>query len=419
MTDLFAAAVEAGQMTEEERPRPGPYVLPTMEEVRRVPWNGLHAIGSFSGCGGSSLGMKMAGWSILSAIEFIPAAAATYRANFADTPVWERDIRQVTAEDLLEAERMEPGDLDCFEGSPPCASFSSAGAGSKDWGKTKKYSDSEQRTDDLFFEWMRLLEGLNPRSFIAENVPGMIRGRAIEEYAYKITRMLGDLGYAVDARVLNAAWFGVPQERERLIFVGFRRDQGLRPDLGSLPRIPVPHTLGQALARVTVDDPAHVAESSMERYAVGRTWRLIAEARVRGEAHPSFARLPCQRCEKPLDQHRNLEATSTGAITKATCADGEKAVIAKDYFMLTVPHVDEPCPTVTATGAQAGAASVTHPTECRKMTPAELRAVCSFPDDFILTGSREQQCERMGRAVPPLMYRAVASYVAEQLKGVE
>lgn len=399
-----------------------PYARPSMEDVRAVPWNGLRAVGSFSGCGGSSLGMRLAGWKVLSAVEFIPQAAATYRANAPETHVWEQDIRELDAADLLAKHRLVRGELDCWEGSPPCSSFSSAGAGSKDWGKTKKYSDSAQRTDDLFFEWIRILDGLLPRAFIAENVPGLIRGRAVEEYAHQITKLLAAVGedagygYHVDARVLNAAWFGVPQERERLIFVGFRRDLGVRPDLGTLPRIPVPQTLGAALETVGPDVPEHVKDSSMEPYAVGRTWRLITEARAAGLAHPDFSRTPCQRCKQPLDQHVIVAHTSTGAITKAKCADGEKAVIAKDYFMLTVPRLEEPCPTITATGAMAGAASVTHPTECRKMTPAELRAVCSFPPDFILTGTREQQCERMGRAVPPLMMRAVASYVAACLR---
>ncbi len=97
-----------------------------------------------------------------------------------------------------------------------------------------------------------------------------------------------------------------------------------------------------------------------------------------------------------------------GAILKADCLDGEKATILKDYFSLVVPDPDKPCPTVTATGSQAGAASVTHPTECRKMTPNEVKAVSGFPPDFKLTGTREQRYERIGRAVPPPLYEALA-----------
>jgi DNA (cytosine-5)-methyltransferase 1 len=99
--------------------------------VKARPRNGLKAVGSFSGCGGSSCGMKMAGWEVLAAIEFIPAAAETYRANFPETHVFEEDIRKITAEMILKQIGMRRGELDCFEGSPPCASFSAAGAGEK------------------------------------------------------------------------------------------------------------------------------------------------------------------------------------------------------------------------------------------------------------------------------------------------
>ena len=221
-----------------------PYRRRTMAEILRVPWNGLTGVGSFSGCGGSSLGLTAAGFSMPYAIEFSPAAAATYRANFPSTFIDERDIREISAEDILRGMALERGQLDLFEGSPPCASFSSAGRRSKDWGKEKVYSDvGSQRTDDLFWEWARLLEGLLPRAFIAENVPGMLHGPALEEYAYKIIQDLTTLGYRVNAKVLNSAHYGVPQDRERLIFLGLREDVGEGLPEHPLPTTPWPITL--------------------------------------------------------------------------------------------------------------------------------------------------------------------------------
>jgi DNA (cytosine-5)-methyltransferase 1 len=310
---------------------------------------------------------------------------------------------------------MERGDLDLFEGSPPCASFSAAGLGEKAWGKTKKYSDKEQRTDDLFWEWMRLLDGLYPRAFVAENVPGMLTGNALEEYAWKITEELAGLGYRVNARVMDSQNFGVPQERKRLIFLGVRRDLLDEPPRHPDPTVSEPFTLGQALEAAGPQDPEVVAASSMEGKAVGRTWHYVQECRAAGR-EVDFRYLPCQRCGKsPLKDHTILKQTKDGLVTKATCADGEKAEILKDYFMLTIPRLEEPCPTVTATGAQVGAASVVHPTECRKFTPGELRAICGFPEDFVLTGTREQQCERMGRTVTPPLYKAVGRTLADYL----
>jgi DNA (cytosine-5)-methyltransferase 1 len=80
------------------------------------------------------------------------------------------------------------------------------------------------------------------------------------------------------------------------------------------------------------------------------------------------------------------------------------------------PSQDKPCPTVTQVGGQTGAASVAHPTEKRKFTIAELKRICAFPDDFVLTGSYAQQWERLGRAVPPVMMAQVAECVAEILR---
>lgn len=400
-------------------PERAAYVRPTMGEIRARPWNGLRCVGSFSGCGGSSLGLRMAGWKIDAAIEFIAAAADTYRANFPETHVIETDIRRVIAGDLLRDIGLRPGELDLFEGSPPCASFSAAGMRERGWGTVKKYSDSEQRTDDLFEEWTRLLAGLLPRAFVAENVPGMLSGAALEEYAYATTKALGALGYRVGAKVLNSANFGVPQERRRLIFIGFREDEGIHPHFPA-PTTEEPHTVRQALESVG-GDPDHlifVEGSSMEGKAVGRTWEWKKGLREKDD---------CARCGIPLRQHEPGVKT-VGSVKKTKgqegaqrqkpihrCADGQEAIEVKDYFLLTLPDLDRPSPTLTATGSQTGAASVVHPTECRKFTPGEAKALCGFPADFVLTGTREQRYERMGRAVTPPLYEAVGRLLAEAL----
>jgi DNA (cytosine-5)-methyltransferase 1 len=206
-----------------------PYRVPSMAEIAALPWNGFTAASTFSGCGGSSLGYRMAGFRVLYANEFIPAAQESYRANsapytFLDT----RDIRQVQPQDILEKIGLVPGELDLFDGSPPCASFSTAGKREAGWGKVKKYSDSEQRTDDLFFEFARLLRGIQPKTFVAENVSGLVKGTA-KGYFLEILRELKSCGYNVACKVLDAQWLGVPQSRQRTIFVGVRNDLDLAP----------------------------------------------------------------------------------------------------------------------------------------------------------------------------------------------
>lgn len=408
-------SAQAQGLWEEETP---PYERPTMVEVKATPWNGLTCVGSFSGCGGSSLGLRIAGWRVPYAVEFVPAAANTYRAN-SDAYVDPRDVREIQGSEILDYLWLDRGELDLFEGSPPCASFSTAGNREKGWGEVKTYSDTSQRTDDLFWQYIRLLDQMHPRAFIAENVPGLIAGGAVTEYAHKISRDLSEMGYRVDARILNASHYGVPQDRRRLIFVGFREDQGVRPDLGSLPCLPRV-TLAQALEAVGPQTPEALAEVSMDRFAVGRTWRYMKEHGVTGTAGNNKGIAPiCERCGKRIDtgDHSNVIASDSGFVKSAVCEDGRKAVITKLYSLLTFPRLDAPCPTITATGSQLGAASVVHPTECRKFTVAEAAAISSFPPDFIFTGDRQQQYERVGRAVPPLFMAAVGRYVRDALSA--
>lgn len=199
-----------------------------MAEIRRTKPNGLTVASTFSGCGGSCLGFKMAGFKHVFASEFIPAARDTYAANFPGVHLDARDIRKVQPEDVLKVAGLKKGQLDVLEGSPPCSSFSTAGKRSKGWGDVKKYSDTEQRTDDLFFEFVRLLKGLAPRAFVAENVSGLVKGVA-KGYFLEILRELKAAGYNVSCRVLDAQWLGVPQQRARTIFVGVREDLKVEP----------------------------------------------------------------------------------------------------------------------------------------------------------------------------------------------
>jgi DNA (cytosine-5)-methyltransferase 1 len=85
------------------------------------------------------------------------------------------------------------------------------------------------------------------------------------------------------------------------------------------------------------------------------------------------------------------------------------------YFNLVRPHPDEPCPTICASHGHPGIASVTHPTEKRKLAIAELKRICAFPDDFVLTGTYSQQWERLGRAVPPVMAAAIARVLRDEI----
>jgi DNA (cytosine-5)-methyltransferase 1 len=284
-----------------------PYRVPLMSEIRTLPWNGLTVASTFAGGGGSSTGYRMAGYKVVWANELTQSARDSYAANMAPGTILDgRDIRTVQAADILAATGLAAGELDVFDGSPPCVSFSTAGKREKGWGRVTTSHDATQRQDDLFYEYARLLQGLQPRAFIAENVSGLIKGTA-KGYFLEILRALRACGYRVEAKLLDAQWLGVPQMRQRLIF------QGIRADIDAMPAWPVPLAY-----RYTVRD--------------------------------------------------------------------------------ALPWIG---------------------TERRKFTIAELKRICGFPDDYVLTGSYADQWARCGNAVPPVMMSHIATALAANLSPIK
>lgn len=204
-----------------------------MVEINQIPSNGYKVISLFAGAGGSSLGYRMAGFKVLLANEFIPAAQQVYRENHPNTLVNTKDIRDLTGEEILQLTGLKVGELDILDGSPPCAQFSTINNVNKTkFGSKIKYSGTEQRVDDLFFEYVRILRELKPKMFIAENVRGLRIGKAKPIYE-QVLKELAESGYNVDCQLLNAADYGVPQKRNRLIFMGIRSDLNLTPSYPS------------------------------------------------------------------------------------------------------------------------------------------------------------------------------------------
>lgn len=349
------------------------YTIPSMTDIKQRD-NGFVAVSTFSGCGGSSLGLRMAGFRVKYAVEFIKPARETYLANFPDTFVDERDIRLITAEDILNHLQIAKGDLDLFEGSPPCSSFSTANVskaariGSM---KVKDYSDGvKQTTDDLFDEWFRLLEGLMPKAFVAENVPGMMSADA-EDFLHDLLERMRSLGYVVEAKIFNVAPFGCANARRRLIF------QGIRKDLQQHPRRPSTqgahsYTLREAIAAMQHESPADEMEKAFALApSYVREWNLLKP----GESSDLIFQI--QRCAW-----------------------------------------DKPTPTFTQSGGHS-AADPLHPEECRKFTATEIAWFSGFPADFILTGKPSERYERIARAVPPPLYRAVGEALRDVLQAAK
>ena len=396
-----------------------------MVEIAAIPDNGYRVASTFSGCGGSSLGYRMAGYRVVWANEFIGPAQAVYRANFPDTPLDIRDIRLVKAAEILDATGLQVGELDLLDGSPPCASFSMAGKRHKGWGEVKNYSAGrKQRTEDLFFEYARLVDGLQPRVFVAENVSGLVKG-AGKGYFLDILAALKAAGYRVRAQLLDAQWLGVPQARQRLIFVGTRLD------LATDPAFPAPrsyrYSVRDALPWIGAVECAngfngHAMAPSSQPAATVQASRAVRVkvgtfdgARSINDPAPTVLTHGRRRTRSEMTLMVEPEADMQRfAVGRELDKLGQGETSGR-YFQLVRASLAAPSPTITAEGRKAHAASVAHPTECRKFSIAELRRICAFPDDFVLLGTYAEQWERLGRAVPPVMMAAIAATIRERV----
>ena len=299
-------------------------------------------VSTFAGCGGSSLGYSMAGFRELLAIEWDNNAVETFKLNFPDVPVYHGDICKLTVEQVLEMTGLQPGKLDVFDGSPPCQGFSTAGK--------REMTDSRNQ---LFREYVRLLRGLRPKVFVMENVSGMVKGKMKLIFA-EILRELKASGYKVSARLLNAMWFGVPQSRERMIFIGVRDDLGIAPSHPVAESEPV--TVGKSWLGLNVDISELGLTDLYQKY-----WQDTKQGASMGK----------------LNTTKRLS-------------------------------VDRPSFTIVKSEGNGG---LYHPTEPRMLHYFEFRRIASYPDSFIHVGNRNDWQDRIGNSVPPLFMRAIARHI--------
>ena len=322
-------------------------VIPTMAEIHSVPRNGYNVVSTFSGCGGSCLEFEMDGYRTLWANEFSTQAARTYQVNHRGVPLDRRDIRLVCASEIQAARR--PGEIDVLEGSPPCASFSEAGHKKEGWGKVKRYNaEMRQRTDDLFFHFARIVHDLQPKVFVAENTLGLVRGYAKGHFKIFLSH-LREQGYRVEAKLLDAMWLGVPQRRQRLFFIGVRKDLGLPPVF------PQPYPWRYVMADV-LPHVAYFHRPGLTSRKVPRPWY-------------------------------NAKREVANAITTHAIRSSKKA-----WF------------------SSSGMVELVDGTR-RRLTVDEIKVLHTYPEDFELTGNVYDAWERVGRSVPPRMMYEVAKTI--------
>lgn len=324
--------------------------------------------------------------------------------------MWGDDIRGLDPHVAMTHLGLSPGDLDCFNGSPPCKSFSMSGVRSEKWGVIRRYSDErQQRSDDLFYEFARMVEAFMPKTFLAENVQGAAYGKAKAHALEPFINHMSNLGYVVEACIIDAEQCGVPQERKRLFIQGVRKDLVLKDGSAPHPVWPTPQENRYSVEEAFEGLPQTTAQEAapfwfgsinefMEHYPQADPG-LIKTTRNNDLSDPNEPRFAIGTAWRKLGWGRVPKDTS---------------------FQLVRTHPQKAAPTILAQGSSAiAAAGPSHWNEPRKFTIAELKAIASFPQDYVLTGHVEQQGERIGRSVPPLMMKAIADEIATMLHGAQ
>lgn len=361
----------------------------TMDDVHKSASRArFSCVSFFAGGGGSSTGYRLAGGHIPLVNEFVTEAARTYRRNYPQTTVDTRDIREVIRD--LSYLRTLVRSIDIFDGSPPCNAHSVARQTEYEPYVKKRYSDVYQaNTATLPFAFVEAIRFSLPRVVVMENVPSMLspKSRAIYD---QYERELREHGYFVSHRVLSASDFGVPQARRRLFSVAVRADVarqvGLECDADVDEAFPTP---------IGAPPTIRAAFASLEqRPEQVRPWMvsMLTSRRLYGATRL----LP--KCPAKLTRLTDVSSEETS------------------MFRLTRCSYDLPAPTMTVTGQRPdGIEGNLHPEFDRKFTLPELMRLTSLPDDFVLTGTLEQACERVCRMVPPLLIKALAERIYDRI----
>ena len=310
--------------------------------------NAPTVISMFAGAGGSSLGYSMTGYRELLAVEWDNNAVETFKLNFPDIPVYHGDIAKLSVEQCMDIAGIAAGELDVLDGSPPCQGFSTAG---------KRVLDDPR--NQLFYEYMRLLRGLQPKVFVIENVSGMVKGK-MKLIFVNILRELKASGYQVSARLMNVMYFNVPQSRQRIIFIGVREDLGIAP---SHPKAESrPFTVQDAI------DHLPKGQQGTHKPQVIEAW---------------FASKPGVSLRKT----RRFVGS----------------------FQSVRLHPNRPSPT------QIKSHLHWHYALPRQLNITEAGLVASFPETFKWSGSKDDCKDRIGNSVPPLFMRSIAAHIREHI----
>ena len=358
----------------------------------------FNVIDLFCGCGGFSKGFQDAGFNVRFGIDLWNDATVTYKKNFPNAVVLNEDITKVDGNTILKMCGLKAGEVDVIIGGPPCQGFSVSG---------KRMIDDER--NKLYKSFVELVKEIQPRVFVMENVPGLIRlfnGKVGEQVVEDFT----SIGYTVKHKILSSDNYGVPQQRKRVFFVGLNNKAFSDPTIYWYPTEIT--GIGELFPAITSKE----AISDLD---------FVPDDRVLGEDIPY--ELPAQSeyqvmMRKNSKSILNHSITLHNARTKEIIAmvpdGGNYKDLPKELWSTRKVHIawtrmdsKKPCFTI-----DTGHNHHFHYRANRVPTVRESARIQSFPDTFEFIGIKTSQLKQVGNAVPPLLAKAVAESVISVLK---
>ena len=356
----------------------------------------LNVIDLFCGAGGLSEGFRQAGFRVLAGQDYDEKAGLTFTATHPDANFIGGPIENITVEELLLAAGATKGEIDVIVGGPPCQGYSVY---------------NHQRGEDdpragLFRQYLRMVEGIQPRWLVMENVTG-ITSIASGGIVREIFEGMEGLGYRVQMKVLRAEEYGVPQERRRVFFIATRTDapilfpepthgEGLEPFV----------TVWDAISDLPVVENGQTG-AEMLPYAMPP--QTGYQAILRGDCIRPSNHSPSRLSRVNLDRMKHIPPGGSWRdipfdLLPAGMQRAKRSDHTKRYGR---PHkTDLACTILTKCDIHWGA--YIHPTQDRSLTVREAARLQSFPDFFEFQGSRTEQYVQVGNAVPPLLGKRVA-----------
>lgn len=334
-------------------------------DLEAIKKNGVKVMSTFACGGGSSMGYKRAGCTIVAANDIDPEMAWHYKRNLNPPLYFLCPIGELLTKDLPP----ELYDLDILDGSPPCSTFSMAGSREKSWGKDKHFREGQakQVLSDLFFDYLDLVGKLRPKVAIAENVKGMLIGNA-KGYTKMVMARFKELGYRPQLFLINGADCGVPQKRERVFFCALRNDI----EIPLLKLAPTHRWISAGEATKDLKSESGDKITSEKELAY---WKLTTPGKSLQEG--------CMRLTGKESWFNNVKLSEVS-----------------------------PACTLSSTFA-----NFTHWSEPRRLSYAEWKRLGSFPDDYHAKTDKIGKY-MIGMSVPPKMTEQVARAVCEQWLGV-